>query len=45
MGFIDSDEEWRVFDVWIDIVVVDLVVGNASEQEVVGDLLQLVCVY
>ena len=43
VGFVDGDEEWRVFDVRIGIVVVDLVVGNAGEYEKVGELFQLVC--
>lgn len=31
VGFVDGDEEWRVFDVRIDVVVVDLVVDDVRE--------------
>lgn len=43
MGFVDGDEEWSVPEIRINIVVVNFVVGDTSEQEMVGDLLHVVC--
>lgn len=31
MGFVDGDEEWGVFDVRIDVVIVDFVVDDVGE--------------